>query len=233
MKTRFEIETEEAAICRQARASFGVPFAVLFFALILGGGLAGCSFLKPAAPTARYYVLMPMPATNARAATSEGLAVGLGQVKVPAYLFDSSLAVRKSTNEIEYLPSDFWAERLNTGFANALAADLAIVLRTDRIHLSAWQRDQVAAEIHVTLEQFDVDESGRGVLAARWRILSPGGGQVLKAGTSRLAQQGSPPHDNTSGAVATLSALVADFSRQLAQALQETTSTRQSAAFSN
>jgi hypothetical protein len=85
----------------------------------------------------------------------------------------------------------------------------------------------------VTLERFDVDESGSGVLVARWRIVSPGGEQVLEAGTSRLARQGPRPHDNASGAVMTLSALLADFSGQLAQALQETTSTRQSAPASN
>jgi len=228
MKTTFGIETEDAAFCRHVGAKSGVRqrFAALLLALILGGGVAGCSFLKPAEPTARYFILTPMPAANAELAESKGLAVGLGQVRVPAYLFDTSLAVRKSTNVIEHLPSAFWAERLNTGFANVLAADLAIALPTDRIHLAAWQRDQVAAEIHVTLEQFDVDKSGSGVLVARWRVVSPGGEQVLKAGTSRLARQGPRPDDNTSGAVATLSALIADFSRQLAQAIQETTSTR-------
>ena len=228
MKTTFGIETEDAAFCRHVGAKSGVRqrFAALLFALILGGGVAGCTFLKPAKPIARFFVLTPMPAAGAESAASKGLAVGLGQVKVPAYLFDTSLAVRTSTNVIEYLPSAFWAERLNSGFANVLAADLAIALPTDRIHLAAWQRDQVAAEIHVTLEQFDVDKSGRGVLVARWRVASPGGEQVLKAGTSRLARQGPRPDDNTSGAVATLSALIADFSGQLGQALQETTSTR-------
>lgn len=236
MRSPSDTETEGDAFRLHVRAKSGVrqpPFAALLFALMLGAGVAGCSFLKSARPTARYFVLTPMPVTNAEPAASRRLAVGLGQVKVPAYLFNSSLAVRKSTNVIEYLPSAFWAERLNSGFANVLAADLAIALPTDRIYLSAWQRDQVTAEVHVTLEQFDVDEGGTGTLVARWRVGSPGGEQVLKAGTSRLAQQGPRPGDNLSGAVATLSALIADFSRQLAQALQETISTRQSAPLSN
>lgn len=236
MKTTLEMATEDAAFYRHVRAKFGVrqsPFAALLFALMLGGGVAGCSFLKPAQPTARYFVLTPMPATGAQSAGTIGLAVGVGQVKVPAYLFDTSLAVRKGANVIEYLPSAFWAERLNSGFQRVLAANLASALPTDRIHLSAWKRDDVAAEIHVTLEQYDVDESGGGVLVARWRVGSPGGEHVLKAGTSRLAQQGPRPDDDLSGAVTTLSALLADFSRQLAQALQETTSTRQSEPASN
>ena len=196
--------------------------AALLFSMTLCAGLTGCSFLKPAKPTARHFVLTPMPATGPVPAASNSLAVGVGQVKLPAYLFDTSLAVRKGTNEIEYLPSALWAERLDTGFQRVLAANLAIVLPTDRIHLSAWQKDAVAAEVHVTIEQFDVDAAGRGLLVARWRILSPGGEKMLKAGSSRLSRQGPPPDAGASGAVATLSELVAEFSRQLAQALKET-----------
>ena len=165
-----------------------------------------------------------MAATAPAPVAANALAVGLGQVKLPAYLFDTSLAVRKGTNEVEYLPSALWAERLDTGFQRVLAANLAIILPTDRILLSVWQRDAVAAGIYVTLEQFDVDASGRGGLVARWHILSPGGERILKAGSSRLSRQGPPPDAGAAGAVATLSDLLADFSRQLAQALREATS---------
>ena len=149
------------------------------------------------------------------------MAVGVGQVKLPAYLFDLSLAVRRGTNEIEYLPSVLWAERLDTGVQRVLAANLATLLPTDQIRLSAWRSDEVAAEVYVVIEQFDVDSTGRAVLVAWWRILSPGGEKTLKAGETRLARQGPPPDTSPSGAIATLSELVADFSRQLAQALKE------------
>lgn len=225
MNSIFETGTSIAGNRNQFRARGGAVltrFAALLSAITLCAGLAGCSILKPAKATARYFLLTPLPATGPAPAASNSLAVGLGQVKLPAYLFNTSLAVRRSTNEIEYLPSAFWAERLDTGFQRVLGANLAILLPTDRIHLSAWQSDQVAAEVYVTLQQFDVDASGTGVLVARWRILSPGGDKVLKAGSSRLSRQGPPPDPGVSDAIATLSRLVADFSRQLAQALQET-----------
>jgi uncharacterized lipoprotein YmbA len=211
----------------------GIKSAALLAAMALFAGVSGCSFLKPAKSTARHFVLTPVPTLGAATVAPGAIAVGLARVKIPAYLFHTSLAVRRGTNEIEYLPSAFWAERLNTGFANVLAADLALALPTDRIYLSAWQRDQVTAEVYVTLEQFDVDEGGTGILAVRWRLGSPGGEKILKAGTSRLAQRGPRPDDNPAGAVATLSTLIADFSRQLAQALQQITSTRQSVRISN
>jgi uncharacterized protein len=194
--------------------------ALLLFFGACCGGLAGCGFLKPAKSTAHHFVLTPMPTNGPVPGASSSLAVGIGQVKLPAYLFGSSVAVRKGANEIEYLPSAFWAERLDTGFQRVLAANLAILLPTDRIILSTWQKDAVAVELYVTIEQFDVDAAGRGMLVARWRIRAPGGEKLLNAGGTRLARPGPPPDASASGAVATLSELLGDFSRQLAEALK-------------
>jgi uncharacterized lipoprotein YmbA len=188
---------------------------------ILWAGLGGCSFLKPAKSTARYFVLSPLTATNSAPRGPAFPAVGLGPVRLPSYLFDTSLAVRVGTNEIRYLPSTLWAERLDTGFQRVLAANLAILGPTDRVLLSSWQKEVVAAEIQLTIEQFDVDADGQGQLVARWRILSPGGERILKANRTCLSKQGPPPGKNPAGAVSTLSDLVADLSRQLAQALRD------------
>jgi uncharacterized lipoprotein YmbA len=184
--------------------------------------LTGCGFLKPAESTARYFVLTPMPVTEKASATSGSLALGVGQIKLPPYLFNTSLAIRKDANEVEYLPSAIWAEPLATGFERVLAADLAIDLPTDYIYLSVWPKDAVSAEVYVAIEQFDVDTNGRGVLVAGWRILSPGGEKLLKSGNSRLSRQGQAASTGASQTVATLSQLVGDLSHELAQAVQET-----------
>ena len=218
MKTTTKPQVPATPGCLQRRPSAGTLLTSLC-SIMLSAGLTGCSFLKPAQSTAHYYVLTPVAATPSG---SGSLAVGLGPVKLPAYLFNTSLAVRQGTNEVEYLPSALWAERLDSGFQRVLAADLATVLPTDQIRMSAWQRNDVAVEVYVAIERFDVDAGGRGVLVARWRILSPGGDKILKAGGSRLVREGPAPAAGASGAVATLSELVADLSRQLAQALKET-----------
>jgi uncharacterized lipoprotein YmbA len=198
--------------------------ARLMLALAAGLSLTGCfGFLKPAKSTARHFVLTPIT-TAAPAATPRGsMAVGVGPVKLAAYLFDTSLAVRKGTNEIDYLPTSFWAERLDTGLQRVLAANLATLLPTDQIRLSAWQSADVSVEVYVAIERFDVDTRGEGLLTAWWRVLSPGGEKTLKAGECRRARQGPSPDVDPSGAVATLSELAADLSRQLAQAVKETT----------
>jgi uncharacterized lipoprotein YmbA len=180
--------------------------------------LSGCLNLKPAQSTARYFVLSPIPGAPAPAATP--LAVGVGQVKLPSYLFKDSLAVRKGTNEVEYLEAAVWAEALNSGFQRVLAANLATLLATDQIRLSAWRREDVTLEVYVTVEQFDTDTSGRGVLVAWWRIMSPGGATLLKAGQFRASRQGAAPQAKPQGATATLSELLADLSRELAEAMK-------------
>jgi uncharacterized protein len=232
MNASCQSRTSNARGCGKTSPGHTLPahLRALLFLLVLCAGPAGCSFLKPAEPTARYYLLTPVAAAGPTTAASASLALGVGQVKLPAYLFNNLLAVRKGTNEVEYLPSAIWAERLGTGFQRVLAANLAIVLPADPIQLSAWQKEAVAAELYVTLEQFDVDADGQGVLIARWRILSPGGEKILNAGGCRLTRQGSKPGEGASGVVATLSALVGDLSDQLAQALRKTIPTGQKGA---
>jgi uncharacterized lipoprotein YmbA len=218
MKTTHKPFVLDASASPKIRPRARTLLTILCWA-VLSIGLTGCSFLKPAKSTTRYYVLTPVAATQSG---SGSLAVGLGQVKLPAYLFNTSLAVRKGTNEVEYLPSDLWAERLDTGFQRVLALNLATLLPTDQVRLSAWRSEDVVAEVYVTVQQFDVDASGQGVLVAQWRVLAPGGEKILKAGSSHLTRRRQPTDASASGDVATLSELVADLSRQLTQALKET-----------
>jgi uncharacterized lipoprotein YmbA len=220
---------ETAADKPEANASPARPVRLLLLAPLLlavaaSVSLTGClSFLKPAKSTARHFVLTSLPVAEPAAATRGSVAVGMGPVKIATYLFNTSVAVRKGTNEIDYLPTSFWAERLDTGLQRVLAANLATLLPTDQIRLSAWQTADVSVEVYVAVEQFDVDARGQGTLVAWWRLLSPGGEKTLKAGQTRLTRQGPLPDADPAGAVATLSELAADLSRQLAQAVKETT----------
>lgn len=201
--------------------------------VVASAGLTGClGFLKPAQATARSFVLTPMPAperaAEPTAATSRAAGIGVGPVRLPAYLLNTSLAVRQGTNEIEYPPLTLWAERLDANFQRVVAANLAILLPTDRVRLSAWRTEEVAAEVQVAVEQFDLDANGRGVLVAWWRVSAPGGEETLQSGQSRLTRAGPPPMTDPSGAVATLSELVGDLSRELARAIQGTAYSRPS-----
>jgi uncharacterized lipoprotein YmbA len=191
--------------------------------LILGlaGGLVplltGCRLFAPVRSTTQYYVLTSAP--SARERTTNSLAIGLSRVGLPAYLFNSSVALRRGPNQIEYLPAANWAERLDAGIQRVLAANLSTRLGTDRVLLSAWEKSAVQVEVQVTIEQFDVDASGAAVLIARWRMVGPGGEPLVRAGTSRLVRPGAAANPDATQVAALMSHLVDDFSGELAAAL--------------
>jgi uncharacterized lipoprotein YmbA len=192
----------------------------LLLLLVASASLAGCSFLKPTHTVVRHFVLTPLPPVVSGSVPANAPSLGIGQVKIPAYLFNTSLAVRRGTNEVDYQPLALWAERLDTSLQRVLAANLAAVVPTDRIRLSAWRSEDVTCEVYVALESFDVDASGKATLSAWWRVLAPGGETTLKAGRAQLTRQGPPPVSDPAGAVATLSELLVELSRELAQAVR-------------
>jgi uncharacterized lipoprotein YmbA len=194
-----------------------LPFALVCAAALL---VSGC-FLKPVTVSTRHFVLAPIPASEHAAAAAAPLSVGVGFVKMPEYLLSDAMAVRKGPGEIEYLEDALWAERLNRGFQRTLAADLSILLPSNRVYLSAWERDQVMVALFVRVEQFDVDSHGQGALLASWRLSDPRSEKLLKSGEIRLARTGASPRGHPEAIAATLSALTADLSRQLVPAIHE------------
>ncbi len=198
--------------------------AAFLMTLTVCACVTGCSllFLSPASDTSRHFVLISLPPTETANGGSGTSRVDVVHVKIPSYLFNSSLAVRRGTNEIVYPPGTLWAERLNTGIPRVLAADLSSLLPSEQIRLAVGSSEDIVREIDVTIEQFDVSSSGQAVLVAKWRIFSPGGEKILHSGESRLSRSGPAPDTDPSGAVDTLSDLIADLCRQLAQALNGT-----------
>jgi uncharacterized lipoprotein YmbA len=146
------------------------------------------------------------------------------------------MAVRKGTNEIDYLENALWAERLDHSFERTLASNLSQLLSPDGIYLDDWGRDQVAVRVSINVQQFDVDTRGTGTLIAQWRIAARENDSPLKSGLARLARTGTPPNGKPELIAATLSELAADFSRELAQSIRESlqsSATNQSSAVMN
>jgi len=178
--------------------------------------VTGC--FSPHTVAVRHFILTPTAAT---AAATGGVRLGVGVVKMPDYLLGNSLAVRKNAGEISYLEGALWAERLDKGFARVLAADLSVMVPTDQVLLGAWRTDDVTLEVHVTVEQFDANQGGTGILAAQWSITAPGGTKILKSGESRFTKVGKSPASDSQNIAATMSELTATFSQMLAETVRE------------
>jgi len=191
--------------------------------ILVSALLSGC-MLKPVTVSTRHFALTPIPTSEPRPVArtgSEQLSVGIGFVKMPSYLLRNSMAVRNGANEIEYLDDALWSERLDESFQRDLAANLADLLPSDSIYLTDWGHDQVMVAVYVSVQQFDVDISGRGTLIAQWRITAPGSDVPLKSGRTRLERTGVSPRGKPDVIAETLSELATQFSRDLAQSIRE------------
>jgi uncharacterized protein len=184
-------------------------------------GVAACSAFKPSGVNPRSFVLTALPVPTEQPAPSSTRAIGVGFVKVPEYLLARSIAIRRDTNEVVYLETARWAERLDRGLQRVLAANLTTLLPAVQVRLSAWRPEEVSAEVYVVVEQFDVDIRGECVLKTSWRIMTPGGGEVRKPpANSAPPARVRPPTLDPGAATAVMSTLVADLSRALADGLE-------------
>lgn len=190
--------------------------------------LTGCLFKSEPIST-RHFILASV-STNAEPpvppASGEGLSVGIAPVRMPSHLLRDSLAVRNSANEIEYLEGAQWGERLDQSFQRTVAANLSRLLLTDHVYATDWARNQVTRRIFINVQQFEVDTQGHGTLLAHWRITAPDSDSPLKTGTLRLERTGPSPRGNPAVIPATLSDLTAEFSRELAKSIHESSKGR-------
>jgi uncharacterized lipoprotein YmbA len=191
----------------------------------------GCSYLKPSAAAPRYFILAPassQPQPKEAAAEQPHPAPSSAQasktltvapIKLADYLTKKSIALRKGATEIEYLESALWAERLDQGFLRVLIADLSKRLPTQKIQPGPSRKAGPALELHLTIQQFDINTTGEGVLAADWRILSSLDGKTI-SGQFHSSHPGPTLERAPGEAVATLSTLINELSGELAQALK-------------
>ncbi|HRZ35602.1 MAG TPA: PqiC family protein [Candidatus Paceibacterota bacterium] len=194
--------------------------AGLTLALCLG--FTGCSALRPVEVVERHFVLSPLPdeaAAPAASVSPRGPTVGVGPLRVAAYLSRDAFVVRRGRHEIQYLESMRWAERVDRGVQRVFEANLGMLLPDAVIRSTSWRPGDVAVEVQIQLEQLDVDLAGNGVLEAAWRIIAHDREGAVRHGRSRHTVSGPRPSVDPDGAVATLSLLVGTLSRDVAAAV--------------
>jgi uncharacterized protein len=190
--------------------------------IIVSTGLAGCKSFRPVEDQARYYVLSAPAGAPTAAPPNEGLSIGIAPVQIPGYLQNTRIAVRRGTNEIHYSENRQWAERVDKGIQRVLTSDLSRLLPSARVISSAWQNGDVKAEVHVSIQRFELDETGQATLECEWRILSADTGRVLRLEHALIDKKGPPLTSNPTGAIGTLSQALAELSNQISAALKTT-----------
>lgn len=182
-----------------------IPIFVIF-------ALTSCSGLRPVTDDSRYFVLAPQPMDDRNSTP----AVGVGRIKMPDYLKSKGIVTRRGENEIQYSDRFIWAESLEKSLERLIASELSAT----NAFPGAWRREQVRAEVYISIERFEIDESGGATLAAHWRIVGPGSGPILYSGSSRISKPSPPLNVDPNTAALRLSDCVADLVREIRAALQ-------------
>ncbi len=186
--------------------------------------VAGCTVLAPQPDTSHFFLLAPLPMSDAQQSSGESvlhpkMLLGLGPIKLPPYLDRNEIAVRLGPTQVTYSAVDRWAEPLNVNVSRVLLQNLSELLGTDRIVMYPWSNAmEVEYQIRVELLSFEATKSGEAQLAARYGILPAGGRDALAVRDVNFSRPGGA---DTALAVAALSATLGDLSRDIAATLRQ------------
>ena len=146
----------------------------------------GCASKSP-----NYYVLNSLQsgAPSAEKAKAENdLTIGVGPVKIPAYLDRPEMATRSAPDSLQFAEFDKWAEPLERNLTRVIAENLAILLSTNRVGVFPWLNSaQVQYQVTVDITQLERMPDGKVILAARWNILGDQGENMLVIESSRFS----------------------------------------------
>lgn len=169
--------------------------------------LAGCA----GSPATRFYTLSPTARTEAAPAKVD-YTVGVGLVSIPDMVDRPQLVVRVDANRVVLMEQDRWAEPLQSGIGQVIAANLSRLLAGAWV--SAYPQSSTANVdyvVTVDVQRFDSVAGGAASLDVLWKVRNAQGG-VLKAGRSAVSE---PTQGNGNDA------LVAAHDRALARLSQD------------
>lgn len=164
--------------------------------LVLAVAVAGCSILSPQPDSSRFFTLSAV-ADGASAPRTDGIAIGLGPVRVPGYLDRPELATRVASTELAFSPRDRWAEPLSSSLRRVLAQNLSALLGTEDVATFPWPvGTHVDWAVALDFIRFERTPDGEVEVAARWVVREGAGGRIALARetrhTERAANDGTP-----------------------------------------
>ena len=162
------------------------------------------------------------------AAATSHLVIGLGPLKLPAYLEHAEVITRVAPNRLDLSSTDRWAEPLDDNFRRVLAADLTTLIGTDQVLPFPWDLStKVDYKIEVNVERFERDSSGGAQLTGNWIIRDGRSDRVLLTRPADFTESAGSGMENSAAA---LSADLNDFGKQLATAVIDLNQQRQTRA---
>lgn len=185
--------------------------------IVAGLLLSGCA----STPPTQFYVLEPLgesaPATTGAVKRHR---IGVGPLSIPPLIDRQKIVTRTPANNIEIAAFHQWAAPLKDDMTRVLTHNLSLLLPADIVRSYPWSAfGSVDYRVIIDMVRFDTLPGQSANLEAGWAIMNEQNHQILTHGRSKIEQ----PLADTShtGTVKALSALLAEFSRELSLALAE------------
>lgn len=197
----------------------------LILAWVAGSVLlaAGCTWITPVKDRSRFFVLPARPVGESDLSGSPRLPpeflLGVGPVRMPLYLKQPEIVEGLVGTQVRYSPTDRWAEPLAEAIATVIAAQLTELLGVPGIADYPWAAGVLPDyAVPVRVLHFESDGSGTVRLEARWAIRTLKRRRILYVADFQTTARAPTP--DTSGAIAAMSAALAEFSQEIAGAIQ-------------
>ena len=143
----------------------------------------------------------------------------VGPVRMALYLDRSDIVIRDSQNQIRLADFSQWAGPLPENFSRVLAENLSILLATDKVGIFPETRAMLFDfNITVNVTRFDGMPGDKADLRARWRILDENREKMLFEKHTVLSRP--TENDSLEALVAAESLILADLSREIAEAIK-------------
>jgi uncharacterized protein len=196
----------------------GAAFVPAACALFLAATIAACTVLAPRPDPSRFFVLTPIP-DAASPTTGQHLgSLGVGPIALPRYLDRPEIVTRVAPSEVKPAVFDYWAGSLSHQFQTVLSQNLQALVHPERIQIYPWYSGAAPdLVVEADVQRFEPSTDGRAELVARWRIRKGSALTTLRNGESHLSRALSGT--DAEGVAVTLSGLLEDFSRELAEAI--------------
>jgi len=200
--------------------------SVINVAAALGVGsllLAGCGSFSAKPDPSRFFTLSALSQaediSTKRPGDSPGISLGIGPITLPGYLDRQEIVIRVAQNQINLAENDRWAEPLEENFSRVLSQNIAAILRAERINAYPWPIDKKPVyQVEVEVLRFEANTAQEAQLSARWAVRNTGKKDAIRYRETRLSRPAKAR--STEASVAALSEVLAELSREIADAIE-------------
>jgi uncharacterized protein len=171
-----------------------------------------CSFLKPHADAAQYFVLTSQESKAPASPTQ--IVLGVDRIELPEYLIRPEIVTRTESNQLKFTDNERWGEAIKDGFSRTLRNDLENRLGPGHV-VGAPFDSRPPLVVDVEVRRFERVASEGAVLEGSWTLRDKSGAAIV---TKQMRLREPIAGDDTRATVVALSSALAALAAEIAEA---------------